>query len=106
MENTRFDFSFDLSIFSVPVYDGRKHQLEIPRELSRIPDVLPRYPGSIPEHSLALVAYTVNTYSATSGPRKNQVTANLHIHFGVVLHEPVNESTEDVSSDKDDNDEE
>lgn len=96
-----------LYIFSVPVYDGRKHQLVIPRELSRIPDVLPRYVGGIPEHSLALVAYTVNTYSATSGPRKNQVTANLHIHFGVVLHEPINESTtEDASSDKDDNNEE
>lgn len=26
--------------------------------------------------------------SAMSGPRKDRLTANLHIHFGVVLHEP------------------
>jgi hypothetical protein len=26
-----------------------------------------------------------------SGPRKDQVTANLNIHFGVVLHEPLME---------------
>ena len=82
---------------SVPVYDGRKRQLKVPNELRAIPDVLPRYVGSIPEYSLALVAYTVSTYSATSGPRKDQDTANLHIHFGVVLHEP---STEDVSGDE------
>jgi hypothetical protein len=78
----------------------------VPDELRKIPDVLPRYVGNVPEHSLALVAYTISTYSAASGPRKNQVTANLHIHFGVVLHEPVNESTEDASSDKEDNVEE
>lgn len=82
------------------MYDGRKHPLAVPDELSKVPDVLPRYVGNIPEHSLALVAYTVSTYSAASGLRKNQVTANLHIHFGIVLHEPVNQSTEDASSNK------
>jgi hypothetical protein len=50
--------------------------------------LLPRYLDDIPEFSLALVAYTVSTYSPASGARKDQVTANLHIHFGVVLHEP------------------
>jgi hypothetical protein len=52
------------------------------------------------------VAYTVSTYSASSGPRKDQVTANLHIHFGVILHEPIG-SEEDVSAsgDEDEKDE-
>jgi hypothetical protein len=81
--------------YTVPFYDGRKRLLKVPKELGKIPDVLPRYPGSIPEYSLALVAYTVSTYSATSGPRKDQVTANLHIHFGVVLQEPSTESQAD-----------
>ena len=31
----------------------------------------------------------VSTYSATSGHRRDQVTANLNLHFGVVLHEPL-----------------
>jgi hypothetical protein len=47
------------------------------------------------------VAYTVSTYSAESGIRKDQVTANLHIHFGVVLHEPFTRSTDEVSGDED-----
>ena len=31
------------------------------------------------------MAYTVNNYAPTFGARKNQVTTNLNIHFGVVL---------------------
>ena len=78
-------------IFAVPFYDGRLHQLEVPNELRNIPDVLPRYAGDVPEYSLALVAYTVSTYCASSGQRRDQVTANLNIHYGVVLHEPLME---------------
>lgn len=73
---------------AVPFYDGRNRQLEVPKELRNIPDILPRYVGKVPQYSLALMAYTVSTYSAVSGFRKDQVTANLNIHFGVVLHEP------------------
>ena len=82
----------------VPIYDGRKRQLKVPDELRKIPDLLPRYLGDIPDFSLALVAYTVSTYSPTSGARKDQLTTNLNIHFGVVLHEPFVESAEEVSS--------
>ena len=85
---------------AVPVYDGRKHQFKVPNELRSIPNVLPHYVGNIPEYSLALVAYTVSTYSASSGPRKDQVTANLHIHFGVILHEPFMGSAEEASGDE------
>ncbi len=86
--------------YTVPFYDGRKRQLKVPDELHKIPDVLPRYVGAIPEYSLALVAYTVSTYSATSGTRKDQVTANLHIQFGVILHELVIGSTDEGSGDE------
>lgn len=86
--------------YTVPVYDGRNRQLKVPDELGKIPNTLPRYVGSIPEYSLALVAYTVSTYVAPSGPRKDLITANLHIQFGVVLHEPTVMSTEDGSDDE------
>ena len=85
------------------MYDGRKCQLIVPNDLSKVPDVLPCYTGNIPDLSLALVAYTVSTYSAASGIRKDQVTANLHIHFAVVLHEPIiglaNEESDDDEGD-------
>jgi hypothetical protein len=44
---------------------------------------------TIPNYSLMLVAYTTSTYLPIAGARKNQVTANLNIHFGIVLYEPV-----------------
>lgn len=59
---------------------------EVPKELHNISDILPCYVGKVPQYSLALMAYMVSTYSAVSGFRKDQVTANLNIHFGVVLH--------------------
>lgn len=87
----------DFNICIVPIYDGRKQQLEVPDDLRKIPNVLPRYPGNIPEFSLALMAYTVSTYAPSSGARKDQVTVNLNIHFGVVLHEPFFEAAEEAS---------
>ena len=74
---------------TVPIYDGRKRHLKVPNELHKIPELLPRYLEDIPEYSLALMAYTVSSYSPTSGARKDQVTTNLHIQFGVVLQEPI-----------------
>ena len=46
---------------------------------------------------LSTVSYTVSTYSAASGIRKDKINANLHIHFGVVLHEPVTGSADEAS---------
>ena len=48
--------------------------------------------SAIPDYSLALVAYTASAYLPATGARKDQVTANLNILFGVVLYEPVNTS--------------
>jgi hypothetical protein len=71
--------------------------------MGKIPDILPRYMGAIPEYTLALVGYTVSTYSAASGPRKDQTTANLHIQLGVVLQEPfVSEDEASGDEEKDD----
>jgi len=91
----RYDFYYSDLYFllidgfhTVPIYDGTNHQLKVPNELRKVPDILPRYVGHIPDHSLALVAYTVSMYSSTSGPRQDQVTTPLHIHFAVVLHTP------------------
>lgn len=83
---------------TVPIYDGRKHQLKLPEELRNIRDVLPRYLGDIPDYSLALLAYTVSTYAPTQGARKDQVTTNLNIHSGVVLYEPFFESVDEESA--------
>jgi hypothetical protein len=48
------------------------------------------------------VAYTVSTYSPASGARKDQVTANLNIHFGVVLQEPFIETVDEGSCEEKD----
>jgi hypothetical protein len=88
------------TILTVPIYDGRKRQLKIPDELKKIPEFLPRYLGDIPDFTLALMAYTVSMYSPTSGARKDEVTANLNIHFGVVLNEPFFESADEASGDE------
>ena len=59
--------------------------------------------NDIPEYTLALVAYTVSSYSPASGARKDQVTANLHIQFGIVLQEPIVGSIDnEVSGDGED----
>jgi hypothetical protein len=78
----------DLICGLVPIYDGRERQLDVPDDLRKIPNQLPRYHGDLPELTLALIAYTVSTYVPTSGARKDQVEVKLNIHFGVVLHEP------------------
>ena len=83
LKSSCFIFTF---IFSVAIYDGSKRQLQIPKELAKIPQDLPLYEGEIPVHSLALMAYTVSTYTR---PHKNQVYPNLNVQFVVVLHEPM-----------------
>ena len=41
------------------------------------------------------MAYTVNMYTTSTGPRKDQPTFNLQIKYAVVLYEPVVEVTAD-----------
>ena len=75
---------------TVPVYDRKKRQLKIPDELHKIPKVLKRYATKIPQYSLVLIAYTVSSYTPPSGSCQDQLTANLHIQFAIVLHKPDN----------------
>jgi hypothetical protein len=57
--------------------------------------VLPCYEGEILKDSLALVAYTVSTYSG-KGAHKDQDQpdqVNLHIHYAVLLMEMANNAS-------------
>lgn len=105
-----FKSFLSLNTITVPVYDGRKHQLKIPDDLRNIPAILSRYPGNIPYHSLVLMAYTVSMYRSAHGSRKDQPTVPLNISFAVVLHDkPVefigNEGSQDVDVVEEDGDE-
>ena len=91
---------------TVPVYDRRKRQLKIPDELRDIPKLLKRYVTKIPQYSLALVAYTASSYTPAAGARQDQLTANLHIQFAVVLYEPDDTSAASGSKAKGDSGEE
>ena len=76
----------------------------VPEELGKIPDLLPRFVGNIPEFFLALVAYTVSTYTPSSGAHKDQLLTNLNIHFGVMLNELITKSKEDQVSGEEEKD--
>ena len=91
---------------TVPVYDERKRQLKVPDELRKIPTVLKCYLTKIPQYSLALIAYTVSSYTPPSGACQDQLTANLNIQFAVVLHEPADTATASASKMKTGKDEE
>lgn len=100
-----FFFFFDSPTHTVPIYDGRRHQLKIPEELRNVPAILSRYPGEIPYHSLVLVAYTVSLYRAAQGSRKDQPTIPLNISFAVVLQdEPLEYDGSDDGEDAQDGD--
>ena len=75
--NVLSSFLTHLFLKKVPVYNAKKHQIQVPQELSKIPDIFPRYEGDIPEYSLALVSYTVNIYTSTNGVHKNLFTVIL-----------------------------
>ena len=84
-------FKLTFAYSTVPIYDGRNHLLEVPNDLRNVPDILPRYAGTIPEYSLALVAYTASTYTLASGPCKDLINASLNIQYAVVLYVPLME---------------
>jgi hypothetical protein len=92
ISDSLFFFVLTFVFCTVPVYDGRKRQLKVPDELRNIPKVLKRYLTKIPQYSLALLAYTVSSYTPPSGARQDQLTANLHIQFAVILQEPADQA--------------
>ena len=75
-------------IVTVPIFDGRMHYFELNDSIKSLDKLLPPFESEIRHGSLALVAYTVNSYykSQKSGQRihsnKNLV---LNINWVVVL---------------------
>lgn len=79
----------------VPIFDGRHVHFELNDSLENLDELLPSFEDEIPSRSLALVAYTANSYyrsrkSGQSGQQKSQSNKNLalNINWVVVLGIP------------------
>ena len=72
----------------MPVYNARECQIRVPQELSKIPDIFPRYEGDIAWPLWHTAAYTVKAYTPTNGVRKILFTVTFNIQFCAILHEP------------------
>jgi hypothetical protein len=76
----------------VPIFDGRNVHFELDESLENLDELLPSFEDEIPPGSLALVAYTANSYyrsqkSGQSGQQSNKNLA-LNINWVVVLGVP------------------
>ena len=82
---------FFILIVTVPIFDGRKHCFELNESLKTLDEQLPPFDSEIPHGSLALVAYTANSYyhSQKSGQSSQRIHSNknlaLNINWVVVL---------------------
>jgi len=78
----------------IPIFDGRKHRFELNESLKTLDEQLPPFDSEIPHGSLALVAYTANSYyrSQKSGQSPQRIHSNknlaLNINWVVVLGVP------------------
>ena len=62
----------------MPVYDARgKKPFTLPNDLGRMGTVLKSFPDEPPEGSMALVAYTVTSYTAAKFPDDVSLSFNL-----------------------------
>ncbi|KAJ7183730.1 hypothetical protein C8R46DRAFT_1209879 [Mycena filopes] len=57
----------------VPIYDARKTIVNFEKDLSRLDDVLPLFPGEIPVGSFTVVGYTLSSYMANLSGTSNRV---------------------------------
>jgi len=80
---------------TIPIFDEQDKQIEFDQSLEHLDEVLPPFADEIPSGSLALVAYTANTYYRTqkggqSGRQRSQSNKNLalNINWVVVLGIP------------------
>ena len=83
------------TVIIVPIFEGQDKQFELDQSLKHLDEFLPPFEDEIPSGSLALVAYTANTYYRTqrggqSGRQRSQSTKNLalNINWAVVLGVP------------------
>jgi len=90
---TTANFLFAL-IVTVPIFDGRTHHFELNDSLKSLNEQLPPFENEIPHGSLALVAYTANSYyrSKKTGQSSQHAHSNknlaLNINWVVVLGIP------------------
>ena len=59
-------YHFVLILWSVPIYDARRHLFNYAEDLEHVDSVLPKFDGEIPAGSFAIVAYTMSTYQKGS----------------------------------------
>lgn len=78
----------------IPIFDGRTHHFELNESLKSLNEQLPPFESEIPHGSLALVAYTANSYyrSQKTGQSSQHTHSNknlaLNINWVVVLGIP------------------
>lgn len=70
----------------MPVYDARVHDLEFPNHLP--PVHFPQWKGEVPPDSVALAAFTVNSYEDASGKDPEVVKLSHNILWLAVLEIP------------------
>ncbi|KAJ7182682.1 hypothetical protein C8R43DRAFT_1116316 [Mycena crocata] len=61
---------------TVPVYDARKIVVDFNKDLGRLDEVLPLFPGEVPQSSFAVVGYSMSCYNGTVSGSSGKV-ANL-----------------------------
>lgn len=68
---------------SVPIYDGRKVQLDLTKDLGHLDKKLPIWKDGkeeAPRDSLGIVGYTVNTYKQT-----DKLHLSLNVQWLIIL---------------------
>ncbi|KAJ7027192.1 hypothetical protein C8F04DRAFT_1189855 [Mycena alexandri] len=74
---------------SVPVYDARKIVVDFNKDLGRLSDVLPLFPGEIPVGSYTVVGYTMSSYMANlSGTSDRVPHVGCNILWAIVCGTP------------------
>ena len=76
---------FFVLIVTVPIFDGRKHHFELNESLKTLDEQLPPFDSEIPHSSLALVAYTANSYyrSQKSGQSLQHIHSNKNLALNI-----------------------
>lgn len=69
-------FFFVDCTFEVPVFDARDREVVIPKGIRDIPITFPPFNGAIPEHSVALIAYSVCSYKRSQEDQYDNVVFN------------------------------
>ncbi|KAJ7156490.1 hypothetical protein C8R43DRAFT_849056, partial [Mycena crocata] len=74
---------------TVPVYDARKIVVNFNTDLDRLDQVLPLFPGEIPQSSFAVVGYSLSCYNGTvSGSSSKVASLGCNILWVIVCGTP------------------